>query len=127
MSAHNHNVIYLQVFDSITIERSMCRNHFEKFERLHENVFEFCNSVSLGEVSVKDAVFGFFRNAPARVRRLDWVKFGNWLKTGEGGKFGARCEGWSDYARNSIKICEGCRNAFMHLINFDKVIVLDDD
>ncbi|KAF5203509.1 hypothetical protein FRX31_006904 [Thalictrum thalictroides] len=123
--AHNHNVVYLQVFDSI--ERSMCPNHFEKFEKFHENVFEFCNSVSLGEVSVKDAVLGFFRNYPARVRRLDWVKFADWLKSGEGAKFGERCEGWSDYARNWIKVCEGCRNASMRLINFDKVIVLDDD
>ncbi|KAF5195969.1 hypothetical protein FRX31_014444 [Thalictrum thalictroides] len=123
--AHNYNVVYLQVFDSI--ERSMCRNHFEKFERFHENVFEFYNSVSLGEVSVKDVVFGFFRNAPARVRRLYWVKFGDWMKSGEGDKFGERCEGWSDYARNSIKVCEGYHNASMRLINFDKVIVLDND
>ncbi|KAF5187804.1 hypothetical protein FRX31_022612 [Thalictrum thalictroides] len=122
--AHNHNVIYMQVFDSI--ERSMCPNHFEKFTKFHENVFEFCNSLSLGEVSVKDAVLGFFLNYPARVRRLDWVKFGDWLKSGEGVKFGDRCEGWSEYARNRIKVCEGCRNASMRLINFDKVIVLDE-
>ncbi|KAF5193264.1 hypothetical protein FRX31_017148 [Thalictrum thalictroides] len=123
--AHNHNVVYLQVYDSI--ERSMCPNHFEKFGRFHENVFDFCNSLSLGEVSLKEAVLSFFRNFPARVRRLDWAKFGDWLKIGEGGKFVARCEGWSEYACNSIKVCEGCRNASMRLINFDKVIVLDDD
>ncbi|KAF5187464.1 hypothetical protein FRX31_022949 [Thalictrum thalictroides] len=117
--AHNHNVVYMQVFDSI--ERSMCPNHFEKFTKFHENVFEFCNSVS-----VKDAVLGFFRNYPARVRRLDWVKFGDWMKSEEGAKFGERCEGWSDYARNRIKVCEGCRNASIRLINFDKVIVLDE-
>ncbi|KAF5187684.1 hypothetical protein FRX31_022733 [Thalictrum thalictroides] len=122
--AHNYNVVYLQVFYSI--ERSMCPNHFKKFTKFHENVFKFCNSVNLGEASVKDAVLDFFRNYPARVRRLDWVKFGNWLKSGEGAKFGERCEGWSDYARNRIKVCKGCRNASMRLINFDKVIVVDD-
>ncbi|KAF5186070.1 hypothetical protein FRX31_024343 [Thalictrum thalictroides] len=122
--AHKHNVIIIQVYDSI--QRSLCPNHFEKFTIFHENVYEFCNSVSLGEGSVEDAVLGFFRNHPARVRRLDWVKFGDWLKSGEGAKFGDRCEGWSEYACNRIKVCEGCRNASMRLINFDKVIVLDE-
>ncbi|KAF5190889.1 hypothetical protein FRX31_019526 [Thalictrum thalictroides] len=123
--AHDHNVVYMQMFD--VVERSMCPNHFEKFKSFHENIYEFCSSVSLGKAGINKTVFGYFRNRPARVKRLDWVKFGDWVKNGEGVKFSWLCGDWSDYAQNSIKAGEGCRNVSMRLINFDKVIEFDDD
>ncbi|KAF5180784.1 Soul heme-binding family protein [Thalictrum thalictroides] len=77
--------------------------------------------------AVKKVIFGYFPNPPNRVKRMDWVKFDGWVKNEGGVKFSSICGSWSDYARNSIRSCEGCRNASMRLINFDKVIKLDDD
>ncbi|KAF5188839.1 hypothetical protein FRX31_021574 [Thalictrum thalictroides] len=76
--AHNHNVVHLHV--SSAVERSLCSDHYKGFQSFHENMFEFCSSVSLLEDFVKKTVFDLFPNAPLKMTILDWVKFDDWTK-----------------------------------------------
>ncbi|KAF5196584.1 hypothetical protein FRX31_013830 [Thalictrum thalictroides] len=72
--ANNHNDVYMHV--SSTVERSLCSNHYRGFKSFHENMFDFCSSLSLKEDSVRNSALGFY--APITTTILDWGNFQNW-------------------------------------------------
>ncbi|KAF5193114.1 hypothetical protein FRX31_017299 [Thalictrum thalictroides] len=104
--AHTHNVVHMQV--TSVVQRSICSKHYKGFQSFHDNMYDFCSSVSMSDSSMKKIIFQFFPDAPLTVRLLDWGNFDNWTKNFEHGSFSNICADWKQYAEKCLTCCYDC-------------------
>ncbi|KAF5208217.1 hypothetical protein FRX31_002196 [Thalictrum thalictroides] len=106
---HNHNSVYMHV--SSAVERSLCSNHYKGLKSFHENMFDFCSSLSLKEDSVRKSALGFFPNAPITMTILDWGSFHNWSIHYEYAFLSTISGDWKEYVDRCLRCCYDCRAA----------------